>query len=227
MIPQIITYAGAAIAAIAVTVWAGVSAPSYLRPYFQRVEHTAPSGSQLVYLTVLVQALVFFLGRHDPFLIATVPLTGLFAMMVLVDAQTKKLPNVLTFLAIIVLLIGGIAGIVLRVFQYHQMTSIIGIAIAMAVWGVPMWMIRQVGGGVGRGDVKLAPVIGGWLGLYGAGVAFGGLLTALIAGGGYALVLVLTGKAKWDSAVAFGPAMVLGAMVAWLISGGAAGPLVW
>lgn len=227
MIPQIITYAGAAIAAIAVTVWAGISAPGYLRPYFEKTEHNAPTGASLVYLTALVQAVAFFLGRHDPFLIATVPLTGLFAMMVLTDAQTKKLPNVLTFLAAIALGVGGVAGIILRLIQYHQMTSILGILIGMAVWALPMWMLQQIGGGVGRGDIKLAPVIGGWLGLYGAGVAFGGLLTALIAGGGYALVLMLTGKANWNTAVAFGPAMILGAMVAWIISGGAVGPLQW
>ncbi|HHT40792.1 MAG TPA: prepilin peptidase [Actinomyces sp.] len=224
MIPQIITYVFAAIAGIAVSIWAGLGAPEYLEPYFRSAKKKMPRPSQLVYLTVVVQAIIFALGLKDPFLVASVPLMGLASMMVVTDAMTHKLPNVLTFLAAGAGLFGAILGIILRLVQYHATTSLFGILIGMAVWALPMWMLHIIGGGVGRGDVKLAPVIGGWLGLYGAGVSFGGLLTALIIGGGYALVQLLTGKAQWHSAVAFGPAMVLGGLVSWLITGGAVSP---
>lgn len=224
MISQIITYALAAIAGIGVTIWAGLGSPEYLEPYFRRARKKMPRPSQLVYLTIVVQAIIFVLGRNDPFLIATVPLMGLFSLMVLTDAMTHKLPNVLTFLAGAVGLFGAVLGIILRLVEFQATTSLFGILIGMGVWTLPMWMLHVIGGGVGRGDVKLAPVIGGWLGLYGAGVSFGGLLTALIIGGGYALVQLLTGKANWHSAVAFGPAMVIGGLVAWLITGGAVSP---
>ncbi|MDO5048368.1 MAG: A24 family peptidase [Actinomycetaceae bacterium] len=220
MIFQIITYVLAAIAGIAVSVWSGLSAPGYLEPYFRSAKKKAPSGLFLSVLVTVVQAVFFGLGYKDPFLVATVPLTGLFSLLVLVDARTHKLPNVLTFLAAGAALLGAVVGSILLLVQYKATVSIIAILVGMAIWALPMWVLNLMGGGVGRGDVKLAPVIGGWLGLYGAGVSFGGLLSALLIGGAYALFLLLTGRATWKSSVPFGPSLVLGAVIAWFITGG-------
>ena len=224
MIVQTITYVLAAACGVAVSAWSALAAPHYLKPYFRRAHAPTPKSWHLLAMTAFSQAAVFAFGLKDPFLIATVPLTGLFALMVLTDAKTHRLPNVLTFLAYAVFIPATVVSLILRLFHPVGEFSLFGVFIGMAVWALPLWVLHIVGGGIGRGDVKLAPVIGAWLGLYGAGVAFGGLLTALILGGVYALWMLVRGKASLRSAIAFGPAMVAGALVAWLVSGGMSYP---
>ncbi|OEV00550.1 MULTISPECIES: prepilin peptidase [Streptomyces] len=65
---------------------------------------------------------------------------------------------------------------------------------------------------VAFGDVKLALSVGVALGWYGWGVLFAGAFLGFLAAAGYGLTLVATGRARRDSALAFGPFMVLGAM---------------
>ena len=70
------------------------------------------------------------------------------------------------------------------------------------------------GGGVGGGDVRLAPVIGallGWLSL--AHLALG-LMAGFLIGGLGAVVLLVLGRAGLKTSIAYGPAMCLGAWVA-------------
>ncbi|MDO5034102.1 MAG: hypothetical protein Q4E01_01770 [Actinomycetaceae bacterium] len=224
MTAQIIIWMLAGIAAVLVVGWATVSGPEYLNPYFERAGLRARTRVEYALISALPTAFVAVFGTRDPFLVATLPLVALFSLMVLIDATTKKQPNVLTFLAMAALVVGGVLGMIVRLIGFHHGTSLVGIAVGIVVWLFPLWLLNRVGGGVGLGDVKLAPVLGGWLGLYGAGVAFGGLLTAVIVGGIYALVLLTLGKVKWSSTVAFGPALVIGALVSWFVTGGAVSP---
>jgi len=67
---------------------------------------------------------------------------------------------------------------------------------------------------LGFGDVKLSGLIGlvlGWLGL---GTALFGLLAGFVAGGLIAIVMLVAQRAGLRSHIAFGPAMILGALVA-------------
>lgn len=67
---------------------------------------------------------------------------------------------------------------------------------------------------LGFGDVKLSGLIGlvlGWLGL---GTALLGLLAGFVAGGVIALVMLVAQRAGLRSHIAFGPAMVVGALLA-------------
>lgn len=224
MTAQLILWVIGGLAALGVVVWAGVSGPSYLDRYFKRAGKKPLGRLSLIAITAIAEAVFALFSLSDAFIIATLPLVGLFELLAVVDARTKKLPNVLTFLAAISLAFGGIVGMLVRLIAFHESTSIVGVVAGIAIWLVPVWMLNFMGGGVGKGDVKLAPILGGWLGLYGAGVSFGGFLTALIIGGVYALVLLVTGKANLHTSVAFGPALVAGAMVAWFIAGGATVP---
>lgn len=204
--------------AISVSAWAGVNGQSVLIPYYKAGEHPAPSSASLVYLTALVQGLAFFLAIKDPFIAATVPLCGLFAVMILTDSAVHKLPNTLTVMSAVYLGFGVCVALFGPTrFDYLALAS--SVAVGALIWTVPLWLLRRLGAGVGGGDVKLAPVIGAWLGLYGAGIAGSGLAASFILGGAVALTLLATGKVSWKSSIAFGPAMIAGALVTWLVTG--------
>lgn len=67
---------------------------------------------------------------------------------------------------------------------------------------------------LGLGDVKLAGVLGLWLGWFGWVVVAAGLLAAVVLGGAWTTARLLTGRARHEDAVALGPWLVLGAAVA-------------
>jgi leader peptidase (prepilin peptidase)/N-methyltransferase len=79
---------------------------------------------------------------------------------------------------------------------------------------IACWHCFAGDGGLGRGDAKLAGLLGlllGWLGWAEAIVA---IFEAFITGGVIALSLLLTGRASRSSHIVFGPSMILGAWVA-------------
>jgi leader peptidase (prepilin peptidase)/N-methyltransferase len=67
--------------------------------------------------------------------------------------------------------------------------------------------------GMGLGDVKLAALLGVYLGWYGWGAVLIGGFAAFLLGGVYAIGLVISRRAGRGSGVPFGPWMVLGAAV--------------
>lgn len=89
------------------------------------------------------------------------------------------------------------------------------VAIGVAAWLVVIGGIWLLTGGraMGFGDVKLAPVLAGTLAWVGVSSALTGLLTAFVLGGGLGLVLMLTGRARRGTHLAFGPFLLLGALV--------------
>ena len=64
--------------------------------------------------------------------------------------------------------------------------------------------------GMGWGDVKLAGVLGTYLGWLGWGVLAVGAFSAFLLGGLFALSLILSGRAGRKSGIPFGPWMLLG-----------------
>ncbi|MDI3317281.1 MAG: prepilin peptidase [Bacillota bacterium] len=78
---------------------------------------------------------------------------------------------------------------------------------------------RLSGGGLGGGDVKLAAVLGLFLGPAPAALAF---FAAAVLGGGVAGFLLVTGRRSRRDELPFGPFLAAGALVAWFW----AGPLI-
>lgn len=70
------------------------------------------------------------------------------------------------------------------------------------------------GGGFGGGDVQLAPAIGLLLGWFSVGHVVVGTMAAFVLGGVMAALLLATRRAGRKSAMAFGPSMCAGAIVA-------------
>jgi leader peptidase (prepilin peptidase)/N-methyltransferase len=74
--------------------------------------------------------------------------------------------------------------------------------------------------GMGFGDVKLAGVLGMYLGYLGAGRLFWATVAAFALGGLYGLLIVFLRRGNLKSAIPFGPFMVLGALAALLPGAG-------
>ena len=91
----------------------------------------------------------------------------------------------------------------------------IGALIGAAVMGLVYLLLAVLpGGGVGGGDVRLAPVIGALLGWLSLAHLVVGLMAGFLIGGVAAIALLLLGRVGLKTSIAYGPAMCLGAWVA-------------
>jgi leader peptidase (prepilin peptidase)/N-methyltransferase len=126
-----------------------------------------------------------------------------------VDAAVHRLPDGLTlsaFLGTAVLLVAaataaGTPGVLLRC---------LGAALAM---GAGYGFLALLGP-MGLGDVKLAPTLGALLGWFGWGTVIAGLFAGFLLAGVSAASLLVSGRAGRGSALAFGPFMLTGTLVA-------------
>ncbi|MBR7742115.1 prepilin peptidase [Phycicoccus sp. BSK3Z-2] len=84
---------------------------------------------------------------------------------------------------------------------------------ALVMGGVYLLLGIVPGGGVGGGDVRLAPVLGALLGWLGADVLVVGLASGFLVGGVAAAALLALRRVGLRSHIAYGPAMCLGAWV--------------
>ncbi len=131
--------------------------------------------------------------------------------LTLIDLDTRRLPNAIvlpSYIAgAILLTASSIAG-----SNYGALlTAAIG---AGSLFAAYLLMALVYPGGMGLGDVKLAGVIGMYLGWLGWDVLAVGAMAAFVLGGVFALGLVVAKKANAKTGVPFGPWMILGAWVA-------------
>jgi leader peptidase (prepilin peptidase)/N-methyltransferase len=68
--------------------------------------------------------------------------------------------------------------------------------------------------GLGFGDVKLLGLLGLVLGWFGWGVLLAGVFLGLLTGAVVSLVLLVTRRAGWRTALPFGPPLMVGAVLA-------------
>lgn len=136
------------------------------------------------------------------------------AMLALIDARTKRLPNAIVLpaypifagLLLLPALIDGAWGAYLG--------ALLG---GVAGFGIYLILALVNPRGIGMGDVKLAGVLGmalGWFGMHPwlVGITLGFILFA-VAG----VVLMMMGRASRNTALPFGPAMLIGAWVGIII----------
>ncbi len=78
-----------------------------------------------------------------------------------------------------------------------------------------MWLIFWASkGGMGEGDVRLAPLLGMYLGWLNPGIVLPGLFFGFIAGAVVGVAMMAGNKAGRRTAVPFGPFLALGTVVA-------------
>ena len=129
-------------------------------------------------------------------------------VLTLIDLDTHRLPNS------IVLPSYGVAGILFTIAAWltDDWGALLRAGIGMAALYLFYYVLRLARpGGMGGGDVKLAGVIGIYLGWIGWGALAVGAFAAFLWGGLFGIALLLLRRAGRKTAIPFGPWMILGA----------------
>ena len=128
--------------------------------------------------------------------------------LALIDLDTHRLPNaiVLPSYAVALALFTGAAAL------SGDWGSLLRAVAGMAALYLFYFILRVVRpGGMGGGDVKLAGVVGLYLGWIGWGALVIGAFAAFLIGGAVGLALIAARRAGRKTAIPFGPFMLVGA----------------
>jgi leader peptidase (prepilin peptidase)/N-methyltransferase len=129
-------------------------------------------------------------------------------VLTLIDLDTHRLPNSIVLPSYLV------AGILFTVAAWltGEWGLLLVAAVGMAVMYLLYFLLRAARpGGMGGGDVKLAGVVGLYLGWLGWGALAVGAFAAFLYGGVFGIALLLLRRAGRKTAIPFGPWMILGA----------------
>lgn len=143
-------------------------------------------------------------------------LIGIGAGLTAIDARTHRLPNriVLPTLGALIVLLG------VEALAIGQTAPAMRGLIGMLLLGGFYAALRAIGrSGIGGGDVKLAALIGLVLAWHGWSALAVGAASAFVLGAAYVLVLLALRRATRTTRVAFGPWMIIGAVLGIAVGG--------
>lgn len=153
----------------------------------------------------------------EPALPAFLYLGAIGVALTLIDIDVKRLPDVIvlpSYLVAIVLL--AVAALV-----DEDPSALLRAGIGMVVlYAFYFLLVLAYPKGMGFGDVKLAGVLGLYLGWLGWAEVVTGAFLGFLFGGVVGIVLMVLGRAGRKSQIPFGPFMLVGALAA-ILSGGA------
>jgi prepilin peptidase CpaA len=115
-----------------------------------------------------------------------VPVITLVTLAARADVRTRKIPNTITFPAMLL----GLATHYALGGPKDLMSSLAGLALALAL--IPGWLMRWMG----AGDVKLMAAAGAWLAWPQAAIA---LLASLVAGGVISVIVAARRRKLWTA----------------------------
>lgn len=128
--------------------------------------------------------------------------------LALIDLDTRRLPNSIVLPSYLVA--GGLLTV--AAWLSDSWPSLLRAAIAMAALYAFYFLLRIVRpGGMGGGDVKLAGLVGIYLGWISWSAVVVGGFAAFLIGGIVGVALIIMRKAGRKTAIPFGPYMLLGA----------------
>mgnify|MGYP000394752340 CR=1 FL=1 len=127
----------------------------------------------------------------------------------LVDFHTHRLARGVTMRAA---LVGGplLTLAAINIDETTRIATMMAAFVATLVFFLVLSFISK--GGIGSGDVRLAPVLAMFLGWLSWQHVYIGLASGFILGGIWALALIVKGKASRSSRIAFGPFLCVGAV---------------
>ncbi|GAA2578149.1 A24 family peptidase [Dactylosporangium fulvum] len=131
--------------------------------------------------------------------------------LALIDLDVLRLPNAIVLPSYVVAPLLLLPAVVVERDWAAGLRGLIAMA---ALWVFYFVLSLVYPGGMGFGDVKLAGVLGLYLGWLGWSSVAVGTFAAFLLGGVVGAVLLATGRAGRRTAVPFGPSMLAGALLA-------------
>jgi leader peptidase (prepilin peptidase)/N-methyltransferase len=136
--------------------------------------------------------------------------------LAMIDLDVRRLPNAIVLPSYLV------CGLLLApaLVAHRDWSSAVRGVVAMAVlWAFYFALALGYPGGMGFGDVKLAGLLGLYLGWLGWSSVLIGAFAGFLLGGMVGAALLVTGRAGAKTAIPFGPSMLAGAMLAVFAAG--------
>jgi len=143
-------------------------------------------------------------------LIAFLYLAAISVALTAIDIDTHRLPNVIVYPAYLV----GAVLLTVAALATGRWDALLTAGIgAVALFGFYLLLALVYPGGMGFGDVKLAGVLGLFLGWLGWGPLAIGAFAAFALGGVFSVIVVALRRGGRKTRIPFGPWMVAGAWV--------------
>ena len=128
-----------------------------------------------------------------------------------IDLHTQRLPREITYTGLIL----GAISLTVAAIVIDEPERIWMMALGAMIALVAMWLIYVLSkGGMGDGDVRLAPLLGLYLGWLNPGIVLPGLFFGFVAGAVVGVAMMAIDRAGRRTAVPFGPFLALGTVVA-------------
>lgn len=151
-----------------------------------------------------------------PVLPAYVYLVVVAVPLAVIDIEEHRLPDRLTLPSYpIALALLAVPMLTVASGKRHFTMAVLGM---VGLWLIYLVLHLAHPRGLGWGDVKLAGVLGAYLGWLGLNAWVEGAFFGVLLGGVYALALLVLRRATAKSTIALGPFMIAGALLAVLVS---------
>ncbi|MGK5737755.1 prepilin peptidase [Micromonospora sp. URMC 103] len=212
--------AGPPTAAALLGLLAGMAAPVLARPFVTAHPAGPASAAHGFRLALPAAGAVVFAGlvvarRGDPALPVLLLIATVGLVLAVVDVACLRLPDPLVAATAGVGTL-GLGAVALTTGTPARLPAVVaGAAVSLAVHLV---LALLPGSRLGFGDVKLAAALGLPLGWSGWSAVGWGLVLPHVLGGVAALVLLVTGRVRRDTALPFGPVILAGAWLALLLA---------
>jgi leader peptidase (prepilin peptidase)/N-methyltransferase len=133
-----------------------------------------------------------------------------------IDLDVQRLPNAIVLPSY---LVGALLLVPAAAAHTDWWSAGRGLLAMAALWTFYLALALVYPGGMGFGDVKLAGLLGLYLGWLGWSSVLVGTFAAFLLGGLAGAALLATRRAGRKSAIPFGPAMLAGALLALFVAG--------
>jgi len=180
------------------------------------VSRAGQATASLLAVTVAMAVMALRFGL-SPALPAFCYLAAAGVTLALIDARHRRLPDALTLPSYpIAVLLLAIAAAAEPGGTGHFLDAVLGMAAAGACFVLQAVAYPE---GLGWGDVKLAGLLGLYLGWLGPGALVGGLFLGYLLAAATGLALIAAGQATRKSQLPFGPFLVAGTLAVIALTG--------
>lgn len=195
---------------IIILAWLWRSGWKVQRRYLVEATQTPLTRNAIVWCAGIFGAFFFVGAQMRPGIPAVMTVAMIGALSAYVDARTHRLPNKYTAVMGIGVIVGALVGCLISPMWQQRL---IGFVLGALIWTIPIALLNRLPGGMGGGDVKLAPVLGAMVGSVGLNAAVFALALSFVSAGVAALWKVVVGWAGTQSRVPMGPWMIASALV--------------